>query len=138
MKKYVPVEHPSDTGITAFGKSMKEAYENAALGMMDIMFDISKAKPLDKIKLEIKGDDEGSLLVNWLNEILYFCDARKMLFSEFKISEFSDKMLRAVVSGERFDPARHKGKLYIKAATYNQLEISKDKDGYRVKVIFDV
>ncbi|MBI4335989.1 MAG: archease, partial [Candidatus Omnitrophica bacterium] len=33
MKKYEPIEHTADIGIRAYGRSLKELFENAALGM---------------------------------------------------------------------------------------------------------
>ena len=138
MKKYETVEHPSDIGIMAFGKSQKEAFENIAFGMMDIMYDLSKVEKKEKLSLKVEGEDLQSLVVNWLNELLYINDTKKMIFSEFKINNFSDKMLAVEAVGEKFDPKKHAGRLYVKAATYNQLELSKDKDNYKIKVIFDV
>lgn len=138
MKRYSVISHPSDMGIATKGKSLKEAFENAAFGMMDVMYDMSKAKPKEKAVLSVEGDDIQSLLVNWLNELLYLSDARRLIISKFKISKISDKMLEAVVWGEVFDPSRHAAKTYIKAATFDQIEVSKKNGGYSVRLIFDV
>lgn len=138
MKKYETIEHPSDTGIIAYGKGLKEAFKNAAYGMMDTIYDISKADKKDKFNIKVEGEDVPSLLVNWLSEILYLSDAKNEVISGFEINKFNDKMLSAVVFGEKFDPEKHIEKTGIKAVTYDQLDVSKVKDNYKIKVIFDV
>jgi len=138
MKKYEIIDHPSDIGIIARGRTKKEAFENAAFGMMDMMFDLSKVKPKETIKIKVEGEDIQSLLVNWLNELIYLSDAKRIMFSSYEILSFGDKMLEALVAGEKIGTAKHKVKLYIKAATYNQIDIVKIKSGYSIKIIFDV
>lgn len=46
--------------------------------------------------------------------------------------------VRALVWGEEFDPARHEGKLLIKAATYHRLSIQKIGETWETEVIFDI
>ena len=71
MIKYQVIDHPSDIGIEAFGKNKKELFENAAFGMMDIMFDLNKVKPQQAFQVKISADNIESLLVNWLSELYW-------------------------------------------------------------------
>ena len=68
------IEHPSDTGITAFGKDYKEVYENSAYGMFSVMAEISGIKTDETFTIKITGEDREDLLVNWLNELIYIQD----------------------------------------------------------------
>ncbi|MFC1559685.1 archease [Candidatus Margulisiibacteriota bacterium] len=138
MKRYGIIDHPSDIGITAEGKTMKEAFANAAFGMFNIMYNLSSVKKKERVSVKVKGEDPEFLLVNWLNELLYLNDARNIVFSEFKIREINDKMLKAEAYGEKFNTAKHTVKTGIKAATYNQLEVSQNKKVCKIRVIFDV
>jgi SHS2 domain-containing protein len=132
--KFKPLEHPSDIGIIAFGKDKKEIFENAAFGMFSLMADLSRIENKETFKIKISGDNLDSLLINWLNELIFYEDSKKTLFKDFKIKKLTDTRLEATVSGEKIDRNKHLIYRPIKAATYNQLQIAKDQ----ARIIFDV
>jgi len=134
MPRFKPLAHPSDIGIIAYGKTKKEIFENAAYGMFSIMADLKKVKAIQSLEIKVSGEDWGNLLINWLNELIYYADAKKMLFSKFKIKKINATQLEAAVSGEKIDLDRHSIYRSIKAATYNQLHVSSNQ----AKIVFDV
>jgi SHS2 domain-containing protein len=134
MQRFKPLAHPSDVGILVFGKSQKEIFENAALGMFSLMADLKRVESKEGFMIKVKGDDLESLLINWLNELIFYEESKKVLLKEFKIKKMSKKQLEASVSGESIDLDKHFIYRPIKAATYNQLQISKNQ----AKIIFDV
>ena len=138
MKKFKPIDHPSDVGIIAYGADMRELFENAALGMFCLMADLSKVKAKVEVEVKVEAEDKETLLVNWLNELIFLEDSKRVIFKEFKISEMTEKLLNAKAYGEKIDPARHAVSRPVKAATYNQLEIKKEKDSWRARIVFDV
>jgi len=87
--------------------------------------------------IELTADDAESLLVDWLNELVYYFDAEGILFKRFDISELNNSHLKARGYGEKADSARHELKMGVKAATYHMLKIEKN-NGYRVQVLFDI
>ncbi len=138
MKKFKPIDHPSDVGIVAYGADMRELFENAAYGMFSLMADLSKVEAKVEVEVKVKGEDKESLLVNWLNELIFLEDTKKILFKEFKISDLSETSLNAKVHGEQIDSTRHTISRPVKAATYNQLEIKEEKKFWRARIVFDV
>jgi SHS2 domain-containing protein len=132
--RFKPIDHPSDVGIIAYGKTPQEIFENAALGMFSLMADLDKVEPKQTLRLRVEGEDLESLLVNWLNELIFNEDAKKMLFKDFKIVKLTNTELEAEVAGEKINLGLHDIYRPIKAATYNQLEIH----SHWAKVIFDV
>ena len=124
----------SDVGIIAFGKDKIELFENAAFGMFSLMADLSRVENLTSFEIKVEGDDPESLLVNWLNELIFFEDTKKILMRDFRIKELTDTRLKATVFGEPIEPNKHFLYRPIKAATYNQLQILND----RATIIFDV
>ena len=137
-KRFEPLEHPSDVGITAFGESLKEAFENAAYGMFAIMSDPDKLKSKLSFDIKTKASDKEALLINWLNELIYLEDTNKVLLKEFKIDKISETELKARVFGEKIDPKRHLLERPVKAATFNQLMVKEEKGVWRARVVFDV
>ena len=78
-----------------------------------------------------------TLLVSWLQELLYLLDTEDLVFGRFqvKLHGFS---LEAIAWGDVFDPKIHTMKTEIKAVTYHQLEVAKSDQGWQAQVIFDI
>lgn len=137
MKRYSQFEHTADIGIKASGSDLKELFTNFALGLFDVICDMGKVLPLEEIKINISSSDLESLLVKWLNELIFIFDSKRMLLSKFDIKTVDHDSLSAVVSWEKFDLKRHEMRLSVKAATYHQLSIKKNRQ-YKGKIILDV
>jgi len=136
MKKYELIEHTSDIGLLAYGKTLAEAFANAAGGMFSIIAELDNVKEAESRRVEISADDVEGLLFEWLNSLLYYFDVETLLFSGFEIMEFGDNRMVAECRGEKYDPSRHRLKTGVKSATYHMLEV--DRQQNRVRVIFDI
>ncbi|HTY13255.1 MAG TPA: archease, partial [Candidatus Omnitrophota bacterium] len=90
-KRFEMIEHPSDIGITAFGNNFKEVFENAAFGMFSLMAELGDVSTGDTFQIELKADDREELFINWLNELIFIEDSKKVLLKEFKIEKLTDK-----------------------------------------------
>lgn len=138
MKTYELVDHTADVGIKAYGKTLSEAFENAAKGMFDIITDKSEIENIGQYDIELETDNLEQLLVDWLSELLFLNTANNIVFGFFKV-ELDEKKnkLSAKVFGEKFDLSKHKVGSEIKAVTYHILEVNKKKP-YYVQVLFDI
>jgi SHS2 domain-containing protein len=136
MKKFEFIEHTADTGLIAYGKTLAEAFANAAYGMFSIIAELDAVKEVESRRVEIEADDIEGLLFEWLNYFVYLFDVEAILFKRFEIIEFEDTHLVSVCRGEKYDPSRHHLKTGVKSATYHMLEVDRDKK--QVRVIFDV
>lgn len=136
MKKFEFIEHTADTGLIAYGKTLNEAFANAAFGMFSIIAELETVKEVESRRVEIDADDIEGLLFEWLNYFAYLFDVEAILFKRFEIAEFEDTHLVAVCHGEKYDPSRHQLKTGVKSATYHTLEVDRDKK--QVRVIFDI
>ena len=73
-----------------------------------------------------------------LGEILYVNRVRDLLFHDLEIEMTGKYGVKAKLSGEKFDPARHELELDIKAATYHNLKIQRVNDRFIAEVVFDI
>lgn len=137
MKQFEVVNHTADIGIRAYGKTPQEVFENAAVGMFSLMADLSTVKESESFDISVEGEDRENLLVEWLNELIYFFETENVLLKKFEITEWSDHHLSAIITGERIDLQRHSLETQIKAATYHTLKVSHN-DLWQAQVIFDV
>lgn len=132
------IDHTADVGMVAYGKDLKELFTNAVLGLFSLIVETDNVAEKDYRQLEISADDKESLLVQWLNELIYLFEVDRLLPKRFDILALSTNHLEARAYGEVYDPSRHKLKTSVKAATYHMLKIERTKDGYEAEVIFDI
>jgi len=141
MKRFEWVEHPSDIGFRAYGRDLAEAFENAALALFEIMVDTSKVEPREEVKVELEAEDEGALLYDWLDRLIYLHDSKNMVMSKFKVTISHIEggfRLDAQARGERFDPKKHPERTAVKAMTYHMMEIRRQKNHCSVQAVVDI
>jgi SHS2 domain-containing protein len=140
MKRFELIEHTADVGVRVYGKNLEELFINAALALFSLL--IGNLKPGEKVKsISLEGQTLEDLVVGWLNELisLFFADKFLPFNFEVKIEAGNQpKKLEAKLVGIDFDPYSSKINMEIKAATYHNLKIEKNRKGYRVEIIFDV
>lgn len=136
QKKFIFLEHTADVKFQAFGKTLEEAFVNSALAEKETI--CGRKKILSKIKKEfvISGKDNESLLYSFLEEILYLLDAEDFLISKIKEIKISKGKLKAVVLGD--SAKKYKFRNSVKAVTYNEMFVKKDKERWIVQVVLDV
>jgi SHS2 domain-containing protein len=141
MKRFEWVEHPSDIGFRAYGRDLAGAFENAALALFEVMVDTKKVNPRQEIKVELEAEDEGALLYDWLDRLIYFHDSENIVMSKFKVKISRTKdgfKLSAQAWGERFDPKKHPERTDVKAMTYHMMEIKHEKNRCSVQAVVDI
>lgn len=132
------LEHPSDLGIEASGPTIREAFEQAALGLMAVIAEMAGLDAVEERRVVVEAQDYGNLLVRWLSEILYLYDGEDYLLKAANIETISPTKLTARLSGEKYQPEKHRLKLDVKAVTYHQLSVKTSDDTATVRVFFDI
>ena len=132
------IDHTADVGIIAYGTDVEQLFCNAALALFSLITELESIQEKSHLNLRVSSDERDSLLVEWLNELIYFFDAKHMLFNRFDIESLTQNELKATCHGEAFDPMKHKIKRGVKAATYHMLRLDKNNDGYEAQIILDI
>ena len=135
---FVILEHPADLGIEAFGRTLAEAFQNAAVGLMSVILDLDSIAENEERMVTIDGVDHGQLLVKWLSEVLYLYDGQGFAGKKFLVRKMENQNLEASVWGEPFSIVKHPARLDVKAVTYHQLLIEQKPEGARVRVYLDI
>ena len=136
-KDFEIINHTADVGIIAHGADMKQAFANTATGLFSLITELDDIQEVLYRDIEVTATDKESLLVEWLNELIYRFDTENIIFKRFDITELDNTRLMARSYGEKVDSSKHKLKTGVKATTYHMLKVDKD-DGYKVQVIFDI
>jgi SHS2 domain-containing protein len=140
--KFEFLEHTADVYIRSHGKTMEEAYENAALAMFEVMTDTDKTVQMQEETLEVEAEDQYALLYNWLEALLVKFETENMLYSKFQITNWEETdenfKFKAKIWGEKFDPQKHPQRVGVKAVTYHRMVIIRERDRVVLEFILDI
>ena len=138
--KYKFLEHTADIMFEAYGKTLNELFENAALATEETMIELKEIKLKTLKEVEFKNDNVEKLLYDFLSELIFLKDAELLLFSKIKVKiKLVKKIyeLKAILSGERLTN-KHKQKVDVKAVTFHKFKIEKINNNYLARVILDI
>lgn len=135
---YRLLEHTADMGLEAQGGSLAELFSEAAQALRELMFGSAAGSEEQTSHLRVTGQDQGELLVNWLNEILYLFEVQGIYPVSFTVEGIDAHSVCGQVHGELFHPERHPVERVVKAATYHQLLVERDGEGWRARVYLDL
>lgn len=131
------IDHTADAGIRVEAPTLEDLFETAGLAFTEL---VTSADSLDcrvERRFKLREDDVETLLVSWLQELLYLLDTEDLVFGRFQV-KLHDFSLEAVAWGDVFNPDIHAIKTEIKAVTYHQLEVAQGDQGWEAQVIFDI
>ena len=128
--------------VVGLGRTLEEAFEQAAIGVYEVVTDTAKIRPERRIDVDIRGEDLENLLYRWIEELLVYTDAEGLVFSIARVcrilKEQGEYKIVASVWGEPFDPERHEQRTIVKAMTYAQMEIRREGECWRVQFVVDI
>jgi SHS2 domain-containing protein len=135
---YETFEHTADLGLRVRAADLPSLFAEAARGLFSIIVaDPCAVRPLETISLSVEGDTSELLLFDWLNELLYIYETRRLLLAEFVV-QLGPTGLTATARGEPIDPSRHTLDHEVKAITYHALKLQRESGGWLAEVIVDI
>ncbi len=137
MKYKIIEDLTSDVMFEAYGKDLKEVFENSALAMFSVICNVKKVKAIKAVDVSVKGSDASDLLYKWLSELVALVDTEGMFFSKFEIIEIDETHLKAKAYGEDISP--EKGETVVKAVLYYGFKLERlPKGGWKARVGCDI
>ncbi len=134
MGRWQEVDHTADLALHVWGCDLTDLFSAAATGMFSLLATaIPDGAPV-RFELHLAALDAESLLVDWLNELLYLCETQDFVGTEFVFARLTPTELHAQVAGLPIGERR----AHIKAATYHMLTVVAVEAGYETEVVFDV
>ena len=129
MEKYKFV---SDSAFEAYGKDLKELFENTAVALVSFICRIEEVKPKEAEEFLIKGEDLESTMFNFLGAIITIIYTERKFFSKFEIEEVDENHIRFKISGENIKPEFIKNP--VVSVIYSGYKLEKTNKGYKVTV----
>ena len=138
------MDHTADVAVRLRCADAVDLFRDATLAVLGILLDIQESRPLEPRiadPVDLESEDGESLLVDYLNEIIFRFDTRRLLPASLEVTEVSlgkPSRLKGEVRGEIMDPRKHLLKTEIKAATFHGLQIRALPSGLEAEVVFDL
>jgi SHS2 domain-containing protein len=148
------LEHTADVGIRASGATLEEAFEQATLGLAEVL-GAHRPGPGRPVTLEVSAADLGGLLVDWLNEVVWLHEVRQTAVAGVRVERVAigrpgagragggagggggGGLARGVV--ELADGGEPPDGTFVKAVTYHRLRVEPEPGGgWVVEVYLDV
>jgi len=136
MKQFEYLEHTADAKFRAYGKTLEEAFANAALAAFNILTDITRVQPKIKHEIKIHYKKKESLLYDFLDQLLFLLDTEGFILAKVDKIKITSSELTATVSGDSYKNYDVHGD--IKSVTYNDMLIEEKPNKVIVQVVLDI
>ena len=133
---YTILEHTADVRMHVEAESLEGLFRDALLGMMAIIKPNPEAgrEPITRT-FSLSAVDLTALLVDFLNESLFQSHTNKEVYTSVTFPKFRKTSLAAELTGVSVDEFDED----IKAATYHEADVKKNKDGkWETNLVFDI
>lgn len=133
MKKFEFLFHTADLKIRVLGKNFFSLINNTLLALKSFLSPkLTKRKR--KMKIKIEGTDSINLLIDFFSEVLAKTYINKIIFVKFKPKVFEEKKIEGELEGFEFKSLKKD----IKAITYHQAKLEKNKNYFIFEFIVDI
>ena len=132
----------ADIAFNAWADGLEELFKEAARATMQVMVqDLTAVRHIEAIELKLDQDNAEMLLFDFLNELIFYKDARRLILlpSQLTIDKLGENWrLQATLHGEEIDAARHRLNTDVKAVTLLRFSLSRVHEKWRATVVLDV
>ena len=128
------VDHTADRAFRVRGRNLPELLENAAQAIFALDGEPPPSQRFIRRVIEVEGSDRETLLVNWLNEILYLEQTHHEFYDRFLLSDVTENRLHAQLHGRQLN----RSVTSIKAVTFHNLEVKESPEGFEATIVVDV
>ncbi len=141
-----PGSHPAhwrfgttaDVGVGARADSLPELFRQLALGLSDLLTDVTRVSPREVRRIEVAAPSPEGLVVAFLTRLVQLFDVEEFLVGDLEVDVTGEppRELRALLRGEAYDPPRHPPGVGVKAVTLHRMFL--DLKRPRAQVILDI
>lgn len=132
----------ADVAFEAWGNTLEELFTAAADATTNTMVrNMSELRERVEKPLQVSSDALDLLLMELLQELIYWKDAEKLLLrvKDLVIREGNGRYtLKAMAVGEELDPARHELVVDVKAVTLHRLRVEETDRRWEATVVLDI
>ncbi len=133
---YAFVDHTADVMADCWGRGFSGLLMAAADVLYETAMEERRGDREDVQTIELSAQGWEDMLIRWLQELLFLLDAEQFVGVSFSFQKASPERLAARVEGYRHTPEERGPE--IKAATYHGLEVQREGDLYKARIVLDL
>ena len=127
------IAHTADWELEVWAPDLCRLIEQAAHGMYHLTGVRLSSTPRFSRQVAFQNIDPETLLINFLNELLYFAESEGLAFDQFDLQIKGDQLIGQITGAKIEAMAKE-----IKAATFHNLKVAETNQGITVNIVFDV
>ena len=133
-------DHTADLGLRILAADLPDLFQTAAEALLDVIVaNRGQVEPRESEFVTLAADSTDSLLVDWLNELIFRCETRHFLYRQFAVQIAADGLgLEAQIFGEPVDRTRHVLDHEVKSVTRHAVTLVRDGAGWKAELILDI
>jgi len=128
------IAHTADWSIRVWADDLAGLLTESAKGMYALANAVASESPRVKREFSLEAVDAESLLVSFLEELLYLSESEGLMFDDFSGLKVEGSKLTGMMEGR----ALRSQEKEIKAVTFHNLAIRHTERGLEVEIVFDV
>jgi len=137
-RKYI--DHTADILFQAEASTLPGLFEQCALAVEESQIELENVEPFKKIVITGKNKKIEHLLFDFLDDLLFYKDSERLIFSKFEIKVKEEKgffKLNCKAFGDILSD-KHQQKVDVKAITMHLFEVKKIAGGWKAQVLIDI
>lgn len=129
-------EHTGEVEMVLHAATLAELYVQAGRALAELMLGDEPVATQGEVRdtVVVSSADRESLLVDWLNELIFKTETHKAVFTYIDIIRLTDREIAANLRG----PLEPSLKTAVKAATLHRLGLEERDGVFSARVVLDI
>lgn len=131
---YEELAHTADVGMRVRAPTPAELFACAAHSLVALA-GATPGEATQQRQVTVEALDAESLLVEWLNEVLYLCESTGAVVADVRVTQWTPTAITAELW---LAPPATPPRGAIKAVTYHRLQLAEEPEGWLAEYYVDV
>ena len=131
--RWTELDHTADIAISVTGENLASLFTTAAHALFTLAYEPGHRTKDETYPVILTAPDVESLLIDWLNELLYLSEKHDAYFYDFTVRSLTVTTLSIECAARDILETRRG----IKAATFHNIAVKETASGFETVIVFD-
>lgn len=127
------LDHTADIAVSITAENLSSLFTTAAQALFALACVPGLTMKGETYRVVLTAPDVETLLIDWLNELLYLSEKHEACFTHFTFRYLTLTTLSAECGAQDIEDTRR----VIKAATFHNIAVTKTASGFQTVIVFD-